>query len=37
VVQRWTARRNDAEWTRLWAEVEPEWSGRMAGPADRTG
>ncbi|MCE0762913.1 hypothetical protein LWC35_08295 [Pseudonocardia kujensis] len=32
-----TARRNDAEWTRRWAEVEPEWSGRAAGPAGRTG
>ncbi|WP_345378907.1 Rv1733c family protein [Pseudonocardia yuanmonensis] len=28
LVRRWTARRNDAEWTRRWAEVEPEWSGR---------
>lgn len=37
LVQRWTARRNDAEWTRRWAVVEPEWSGRTAGPADRTG
>ncbi|MCE3549932.1 hypothetical protein LWC33_00505 [Pseudonocardia sp. RS11V-5] len=33
----WTARRNDAEWTRRWAEVEPEWSGRAAGPAGRAG
>jgi hypothetical protein len=28
LVRRWTARSNDAEWTRRWAEVEPEWSGR---------
>jgi hypothetical protein len=37
LVRRWTARRNDADWARRWAEVEPEWSGRAAGPADRTG